>query len=188
MVDLDLEQITKSCERMRKVIQDNFANLPHSYEGKGTETTYVHSYYNLLLYPYNGFHDLYHAIRTLFFEVNPTNDKYYIQCWLNYFMKDDYMSWHGHKGVVDNKLDTTNWHGFFCVNCEPSVTTYRIQSTGLLFDIDDKNNQLVLSKSHDDLHRTYPWKQDTPRITIAFDIISQNTLKDIPDLNHWMPL
>ena len=60
ILDLNLVDINKSCERLRQVVKDNFVGLPDIYNDIATETTYPDRHYNTLLYPYNGFHQLYH--------------------------------------------------------------------------------------------------------------------------------
>ena len=182
-LNLNLDNMNNSCEKLRTIVKENFVGLPPTYLGEGTETTYAHPYYNVFLYGFDGFYELYQEIKTMLYEVNDFRDqKYYIQCWMNHFQRGEYMSWHNHWP------EEKNWHGYFCVNTEPSVTSYDLENSKIIFDVEDKNNLLVMSKNHNDYHRTYPWEFDYPRITLAFDIIPQAVVKHLKNLNHWVPL
>jgi hypothetical protein len=145
-------------------------------------TTQGFEHYNLLMYPFDGFHSLYFEIQQLFQQFNKSNEKYYIRCWLNMYEKGNFVDWHDHFPTKSG-----SWHGFFCVDCEPSKTTYRLPNILELVDIVSENNLLVLSKSDGDQHRTWPWEYaDRDRITIAFDIVPASYTGEF--LNHWIPI
>ena len=180
-LNIDLESMVQSCTTMRDIIEKHFGQSEKGYTGQSTMTTGVFQAYNLLMYPLPQMHELYEGIRSTFHKINDKKDEtFYIQCWLNYYNKGDFIDWHNHWPPSCN-----SWHGFFCVNCEPSSTTYKLQD-GTVVDVESKNNNLVISKSDGDLHRTWPWEYDEPRITIAFDIIPARHLPFI--INHWMPI
>jgi len=56
--------------------------------------------------------------------------------------------------------------------------------------IESKNNLLVIGKSDNDEHRSSVWNQETPRITIAFDILPMSSINKLQsnNLNHWIPI
>lgn len=183
-INLDLEQVKSSVDIMRTLIADKFYTgelnpnnqLDHS----------VYSKYNLLLYPLPQFHELYNEIKTFFHECNTdtVHKNFYVQCWLNIYNKNDYIEWHHHSPEEHHA-----WHGFFCVDCEPSYTRYRIKGQPDDALVQSENNQLVLSPSGRDQHRTAPWPyDDRPRITIAFDIIPKEYIIHDQFLNHWIPI
>jgi hypothetical protein len=187
-LNLDLITLKNSCYKMKDVIDKHFREkiLEVDYaedEGKSTPlTTQGFEHYNLLMYGFDGFHSLYFEIQKLFRQVNQINENYYIQCWLNMYKKDDFVDWHNHYPSKCN-----SWHGFFCVDCEPSKTTYQLPDTSKLVDIVSENNLLVLSKSDGDRHRTWPWESNNrDRITIAFDIVPAMHTGEF--LNHWIPI
>ena len=151
---------------------------------KTPATTNVFSSYNLLMYPFDELHELREEIEKFFHECCIDEKKYYIQCWMNIYKKGQYIGWHKHWAPEDN-----SWHGFFCVDCEPSKTTYKIPGKHDEFDIVSENNLLVISKSNGDMHRTWPWDQaDRDRITIAFDIVPKDKVDPEVWLNHWLPI
>ena len=183
-LDLNLYDIRQSCQTMQHIISTNFTSdvkgMDPSY--KDLVTTSLYTSYNILLYPLTGFWELYHEIKTMFNEaVNPL-EPHFIQCWLNVYNKGDYIDWHDHYTPEYNA-----YHGFFCVDTEPSKTTYRIPGIDTDIDVISEDNLLVMSKSDNDLHRTWPWDQDRQRITIAFDIVPLRTM-NTNLLNHWIPI
>ena len=187
-LNLDLVEMKNSCYKMKGVIDKNFREkiLEVEYaedEGKLTPlTTQGFEHYNLLMYGFDGFHSLYFEIQKLFRQVNQIDDNYYIQCWLNIYEKDNFVDWHNHYPPKCN-----SWHGFFCVDCEPSKTTYQLPDMANTIDITSENNLLVLSKSNGDRHRTWPWEYaGRDRITVAFDIVPANHTGEF--LNHWIPI
>lgn len=103
------------------------------------------------------------------------DEQYMLQCWLNVFRKGQYVNWHGHwpeeHGV---------WHGYYCVNVEPSTTTYRFHN-GDTVDVENNNGLLVFGKSGLDEHRSSDWSDDNKeRVTIAFDIIPISNISKNP--------
>ena len=187
-LNLDLAKIKDSCYKMKGVINENFISkiLEIDYtedEGKLSPLTtqgFVH--YNLLMYGFEGFHSLYFEIQRVFRQLNKSDEQYYIQCWLNIYERGNFVDWHNHYPPNCN-----SWNGFFCVDCEPSKTTYQLPNISEPVDIVSENNLLVLSKSNGDRHRTWPWEHaDRNRITIAFDIVPAKHTGEF--LNHWIPI
>lgn len=177
-----------------KPLQKNIEGDPHDvfgpYTGQTTMTTRLYSKYNYLLYPHFGMHEYYNEIKKLFHDVNTDdNQEYYIQCWVNFYYKGDYINWHGHWPT-----EAQSWHGFLCIDVEPnSFTTYRIiDEDNREFDVPSENNLLVISRSGRDRHRSSEWDhQDRPRITSAFDIVPGWYLRKYKHYyaqNHWIPI
>jgi hypothetical protein len=181
-INLNTAVIKQSCMLLRRnVIKKIINNQGEStvVGEKGPKTTQLYTGYNLLLHPYDGFHELYHEIKNMFWELQPIN-KYYMQCWLNYYNPGEYADWHWHYPAGLNC-----WHGFYCLDVGQSKTTYIFEEKQ--FDITGENNMLIIGRSENDRHRTYP--QDSVRITIAFDIVPQKYIqKNGMLINHWIPL
>lgn len=67
-------------------------------------------------------------------------------------------------------IGAPNFHGYYAVNAEPSVTVYKINkdSDSIIVNV-NKNNRAILSEvGHP--HGMGNWKGQEPRITIAYDI------------------
>lgn len=197
-LDLNLEEQRFSANLMYEFIKDNFTSDGKTdYNGHSTLTTKLFEEYNYLMYPVPGSHALYDSIKETFHACNrhmwsgeEPEEHYYIQCWLNFYRKGEFIDWHPHWPEEFN-----SWHGFYCVDVEPdSCTTYRVQ--GRIPEKDDivipsKDNLIVLSTSGRDVHRSSEWNDpDRARITIAFDIVPANKLfgRGWSDINHWIPI
>jgi len=192
-INLDLVEMKLKSYQMYYHIKKTFALGKNHYSGHSTMTTQLFQQYNLLLYPVSPeFHSLYKEICLMFKEICPKdefdNNQFYMQCWLNFYRKGEFIDWHGHWPA-----NTLSWHGFYCVDCEPSKTTYKLPNSDNQIDIPSENNLLVMSPSDGDQHRTWPWDENRPRITIAFDVVNRKTVMEgwndgnLPD-NHWIPI
>ncbi len=60
------------------------------------------------------------------------------------------------------------FHGYYCVNAEPSITYYKIDGK-YLYENHNENNKLIVSETGHP-HGRDDWYEDKPRITIAYDI------------------
>tara|TARA_B100000780_G_scaffold143026_2_gene100090 strand:- start:16777 stop:17373 length:597 start_codon:yes stop_codon:yes gene_type:complete len=184
-LNLDIDKIKNSCYALSNIIINEFTETDHGYEdetAKAPITTKVHDQYNLFTYNLEGFHPLYFKIQELFRQVNTDADEYYIQCWLNLYKQGDFINWHNHSDYGEG-----SWHGFYCIDCEPSKTSYRLPNVKDIVDIDSENNLLVINKSDGDWHRTWPWEfADRDRITIAFDIVPRESQANLPGI--WFPI
>lgn len=196
-LQLDLEQQKSTANVMYDFIKNQFTpDGKTDLGGNSTLTTKVFRQYNYLLYPSQTLHELYDSIKETFhscnlhhWDNNVPKETYYIQCWLNFYRKGEFIDWHTHW-----REQYESWHGFYCVDVEPnSHTTYRIFDRTPGTDdiiIPSKNNLLVMSRSGKDLHRSSEWEMEKPRITVAFDIVPASKLYEgmFKDINHWIPI
>jgi len=210
--DLDLGVLRKTSDEMYDLIKDNFTSDKSDYNGQSTLTTKLFSQYNFCLYPLPGINELYWTIHHVFhnclthYHQGRVNERYFMQSWLNYYQKGEFIDWHCH-----TQGDVGGWHGFFCLDVEPdSFTSYKWpndpERKDLIIDVPSKNNKLVIGTSNSDLHRSSDWSHDRPRITIAFDILPLehiyegltqpydepkylNAMRDVPFfVNHFIPM
>ena len=107
-------------------------------------------------------------------------EQFMVQGWFNInYNKKGKLDWHEHGGN-----GAPHFHGYYCVNAEPSTTHYRV------FDKEieniNKNNRAILSETGHP-HAMADWDWDGPRITIAYDVIP---LRFIPKEweQHWIPM
>jgi hypothetical protein len=182
--NLDKQRLLDSSEKIYQLVKENFSNDKKEFTEQSTLSTQLFKSYNFLLNPLDQVHELYTSIKNSFDNIRDNFEKkYYIQCWLNYYQKGDYIDWHRH---FDKERET--WHGFYCLDCEPSFTTYKLPDIKEEVNIYGEDNLMVISKSNGDEHRTWPWQYDRPRITIAFDIVPNYSLIYNKWLNHWIPI
>jgi hypothetical protein len=70
-----------------------------------------------------------------------------------------------------------DFHGYYCVNAEPSITYYKIDDQNIYENI-NKNNRLVLCQNGFP-HSRGNWNECQQRITIAYDIVPSKTLTEL---------
>jgi hypothetical protein len=184
-IDLNINDIKNSCMFVYKsILNDDSLELAMP-ENSPLLVNYQKSVaaagvnYNFFSLPYPGIYDLYWKIREVFYIAAKTHygvdikRKYFIHAWLNVYEKNEFLDWHSHPNN-----DVIFWHGFYCVNTEPSKTSYKLlNDTKEIIDIECINNRIVLSPLSGELHRTWPWTKDhDPRITIAFNITTDNSI------------
>lgn len=188
-LDIDLDILEQSCLDAEKFILENF-EYQGNMEGQAARTTKLFSQYNFLLLPFPKIDEVYEGIRKSFRSVVP-NGAYRIQCWLNVYHRDDYIQWHEHWPAHEGWSDV--WHGYLTVAGKDSITSYRRPNVHQL-DVKNKPNQLVIGLANGNEHRTYPWKGEGKRITIAFDVVPEKHCDFSTDehlavtFNHWLPI
>jgi hypothetical protein len=192
-LDLNLVEQKQTAENMHKFITKTFADEKH--QDPTQNMVYdLYTKYNYLMYALPGNRKLYDGIKETFYAClnhkygkDPFDGDYYIQCWLNMFFKGQFIDWHTHW-----PSEWKVWHGFYCLDVEPdSSTTYRLPGNKIV-DVKSQNNLLVLGPSDGDEHRSSEWNLETPRITIAFDIVPAKSLFEggflFSNPNHWIPI
>lgn len=116
-----------------------------------------------------------------YYELDFHEEKYYIQGWFNVVeASKGKLNWHGHgePGL--------GFHGYYCVNAEPSSTYYNIFGNDIFENV-NRNNRIIISEiGHE--HAMGDWDWDGKRITIAFDIWPLRNVKDKALENHFIPL
>lgn len=178
---LDKNKLIHSSKNLYELVKNN---LYTNQQIKSTISTDLYERYNYLMYPSDEIHKLYTEIKTAFDSLkDDPNKKYYIQCWLNYYNKGDFIDWHCHW-----EKEKETWHGFYCLDCEPSFTSYKLPNIKDPINIYSEDNLMVISKSNGDEHRTWPWEYDKPRLTIAFDIVPYEYINYKQWTNHWLPI
>lgn len=198
----NLEVLSNTCNIINTLVTQHCLHKPAKYDdGSRANPLSVSAfgYYNFFLFPLPGVHELYTAIKEKFRGIVGSDGAYFIGCWLSYYKHNEFLDWHLHLPPEAN-----SWSGYFCVNAEPSKTLFKSQNGVEQVDITNKNNVLLFTKGDGSLHKTQPWvDQNSPRITIAFDIIPQNKMLVTASnaewgrdtgyternwLNHWVPI
>jgi hypothetical protein len=153
---------------------------------ESSPSTQLYELYNVFLCPAPGFAKLYELVVNRFKEKHSNYKDYAIGGWVNVCNEGGFLDWHFH-GSDPTKHDG-RWHGYVCVNAEPSKTLYKdIITDKHIQTIENKNGWIVLNPAGI-AHRTTPWEDNTtPRITIAFDFSLRDQLDPLL-LNKWIPI
>lgn len=184
-LNLNADAIKDSALTLYNFVTNYFDQDPETdYNLKSTLSTKLYKNYNVLLYPLPGFHELYWGIQNSFHSaisdlVGVTHRQYYITSWVNVYQKGEYIDWHSHgpprnsEHQFPQEYHKLFWHGFYCVDTEPSCTMYKHKDSEKEIIVESKTNRLILGPAENNMHRSSEWKDESrPRITIAFDIIS----------------
>lgn len=163
------------------------------YNKENGVTTQLGNYYNIFDKQYFGhdsLRDLHRELRNTmkiaaeYYEIDYDAGNYMIHGWYNLDFKS------GNQGGVsplknmDNFHDHMNgegapfFHGYYCVNAEPSSTYYKIGGAdGTPFENVNKNNRAIISETGHP-HGRDDWYEEKPRITIAYDIAPEGVHTD----------
>ena len=119
-----------------------------------------------------------------YYGIDYESEDYFINGWFNLDFKTNDSDrgvsplkhsehFHDHAGGTGAPV----FHGYYCVNAEPSSTFYKIDRGENIFENINKNNRLVVSETGHP-HGRDDWYEDKPRITIAYDIASKPLIRN----------
>lgn len=131
--------------------------------------------YNLFQMYYPFVHDLYSAVVDMvleacdYYNFNYNSERWMAQAWFNINNKENggKLDFHDHVSK-DHVGSYMCFHGYYCVNAEPSETKYLID--GKEVSNINKNNRAILSLVGFP-HAMADWEWLEDRITIAYDIM-----------------
>lgn len=198
-LDNDLQDLQNFLEVKYELIQsaklrgvEELHKDDHHWIESGSLSTVKWREYNVFQLYHAGIHNLYKAISDTvkeacqYYNVNFDEQKYYVQGWFNINHADTgKLNWHDHGGPF-----APHFHGYYCVNAEPSITHYQIEDgSSRVVENHNKNNRLIVSEMGHP-HAMGDWDWNGPRITIAYDIEPLESLinNDMTIQQHWIPL
>lgn len=126
--------------------------------------------------------------------INFEEQDYVIHGWFNFDpnigtkgstpMLDDDSIFHDHAqghGAPD-------FHGYYCVKAEPSITYYKINNGSDIFENHNIDNRVLVSETGHP-HSVGTWAEKDVRITIAYDIMPSKSVSHYDDFDMiWIPL
>jgi hypothetical protein len=146
--------------------------------------------YNVFQFHVDGIRNLYDSISEMvkeacqYYDLDFQKEKFMLQGWFNINEANNgKLDWHDH-----GPYGAPNFHGYYCVSAEPSVTHYI--TFGEEKDNVNKNNRAVLSEMGHP-HAMGDWEWNGPRITVAYDVIPLRYLQEgigMSQEQHWIPL
>lgn len=201
-LDIDLKELmsyldSKYDEMLTNSLkEDNQLNdfLIKKYTKNNNMPMKVNKKYNIFKFENHMINTLYKELKSCFLEVcefyniDFEKENYMIRGWFNYDQKSQngfsvdprnnprYFHDHlGGHGVPD-------FHGYYSVNAEPSVTLYKIDDAEIYENV-NKNNRLIIC-SNGFPHGRSDWFETLPRITIAYDIVPYSRLIEDDAINN----
>jgi hypothetical protein len=157
------------------------------WESSGSLSTVAWRDYNVFQYHEANLYDLLRALSGLTREacdhygLNFEKQRYMVQGWFNINTKSSgKLDWHIH-----SELGAPHFHGYYCVNAEPSSTWYQVGQSEIT-EVVNKNNRAILGESRFP-HAMGDWDWDGNRITVAYDISPLRALQKEYE-QHYVPL
>ena len=174
-------------KKQKDLLSGKIGNIPEEVLSQYTEvngpSTQLGQYYNIFNFDSKEIENLKDALKSIIVEaceyygLNYDQQNYHINGWFNLDFqspedKNDGVSplkhddhYHDHMGGEGAPV----FHGYYCVNAEPSKTFYKINRGTEIFENINKNNRAIISETGHP-HGRDDWYEDKPRITIAYDI------------------
>lgn len=200
-LDNNLIELSEFLEKKYKEIEEvKVPGVSKLYENgrelwveSGSLSTVKWKEYNVFQFYNASIHKLYKEISNTvkeaceYYGVDFEKQNYYIQGWFNItHTGKGKLDWHDHGGPF-----APHFHGYYCVNAEPSITHYTINDgSKRIVDNVNKNNRLIISEMGHP-HAMGDWEWEGSRITIAYDIEPLNSLLSAGNSineQHWIPL
>lgn len=194
-LDNDLEDLYNFLiERNQDIFDGKFPGIePKKAEGQTLSksiATSLSPYYNIFQLYHPGIYSLYEQVKSMteeaceYYRIDFKSQKYMLQGWFNCDSKSipTINNLHDH----DPDTGAPYFHGYYCVNAEPSITKYKINKE-TFFDNQNINNRAILSETGHP-HRKSGWASDKKRITIAYDMVPLSLLEKNNLDQHWIPL
>lgn len=188
-------------EKQSELLSGSLAPIPEDvlskYNKDNGPTTQLGNYYNIFNFENNEIKNLKISLSNLtkeaceYYNLNYEELDFMVHGWYNLDYKT-YGSWDEKKQkimAVNGGVSPINnahsfhdhaegtgapiFHGYYCVNAEPSITFYKINKQ-VLFENHNKNNRAIVSETGHP-HGRDDWYEDKPRITIAYDIAPKDS-------------
>lgn len=208
MLDNDLNHLKQFLSKMEDdILDNNILRIPESDISKygkkmGSATKIGIEYYNIFTFVHPGIHSLYTGLRDLmkdvckYYEIDFYKEKYLIHGWFNLDYATPNRGKFGGVNPIKNPehfhdhmsgIGAPTFHGYYCVDAEPSSTFYLIdRDKENLFENINKNNRAIISETGHP-HGRDDWFEESPRITIAYDMVPISMMTNSSP-GKWIPL
>lgn len=183
-LDNNLEELSAYLmAKQDELLDGKIGNVPaeelSKYGKHNGPATQLGRYYNVFTFDNESISKLKQELKKLiidacsYYGINFDAQKYAIHGWFNVDPKSEggHVSplhndkfFHDHMGGEGAPV----FHGYYCINAEPSSTFYKINGETPFENINKNNRAIVSETGHP--HGRDDWYQDSPRITLAYDI------------------
>jgi hypothetical protein len=184
-INNDLEDLQLYlAEKQKEILAGKIEGIPTeklaNFTDENGPATQLGSYYNIFNFDHRAIKALKTALKDCmvndvseYYGIDYDAQDYMIHGWFNLDYKtqgggvsplEHPEHFHDHMGGEGSPI----FHGYYCVNAEPSSTWYKINGETLFENI-NKNNRAIISETGHP-HGRDDWYKSRPRITIAYDI------------------
>jgi hypothetical protein len=205
-LNIDLKELTNYLEIKyfqileNKLTEENELNdiVVHKYNENNNASARLNKKYNIFKFENENIKTLYNELMLCakdaceYYDIDFDLMNYHVRGWFNREIKTTSFP---HDPITNERLyhdhlgghPAPDFHGYFCVNAEPSSTYYKIDENTVYENI-NKNNRMILSENGRP-HSRGIWNEDDFRITIAYDVVPfQRLVEQGADKKPvWMP-
>ena len=125
---LDIDDLKKEIYEIELIIKKKFSKTLDATNikkyGNGSLSTQLSKWYNTFSFNKPQLSKLLHEIKTFFVESSNSTESYSISSWINIYKKGQFLKWHKHGDIISNEQPKA-YHGYFCVQAEPSATLFK---------------------------------------------------------------
>jgi len=184
ILDNNLEDLSKFLfEKQDEILSGKIGNIPAdllaNFNATNGAATQLGTYYNVFTFENEGIQKLKSALKDMtieacnYYGIDFSSNDFKIHGWFNVDYKFDSVSispkqdnrfYHDHM----NGEGAPVFHGYYSINAEPSITYYKINNLNDFENVNVNNRAILSETGHP--HGRDDWYQDTPRITLAYDI------------------
>lgn len=180
-LDIKHDEILSNSLKERNTLTDLIVK---KYTKMSNAPTKLNQKYNIFEFNNNHIKSLYSSLLQLtknassYYGYNFDDQNYMIRGWFNadnpstkdFNPNNNKRLFHDHLGG----FGAPDFHGYYCVDAEPSITYYKIEE-GNVYENKNKNNRAILCQNGFP-HSRGNWNECNQRITIAYDIVPQSRL------------
>lgn len=186
---LDANLVTRLNDIVLEVKDDILENTPPP--GVGKPWNFLTSrlwHYNLFDYPHPELQELKQIIAEEYCNyvdaMQYPRETVYIQCWANLLKFGQHINWHHHSDAHASAPNEYAYvSGNLCIHADDTKTYYKNPCVETdIIGLDNVNGEMVLFPSFIS-HETSKNLNQTPRISIAFDIITEQVYRMIDNKN-----
>jgi hypothetical protein len=184
-INNDLEELQLYlADKQKEILAGKISSIPQdklaNFTDQNGPATQLGSYYNIFDFDHRAIKALKNALKDCmvndiceYYGIDYNSKDYMIHGWFNLDYKtegggvsplDHPEHFHDHMGGEG----APTFHGYYCVNAEPSSTWYKIDGETLFENVNTNNRAIISETGHP--HGRDDWYKQRPRITIAYDI------------------
>ena len=130
-------------------------------------TTWTYDSYNVFSLTSGSelFYKLYYEIQKIVRGYVKVEEPLWLQSWMNFHKKEEVLDWHDHECCIA--------HGYVSINPHNTKTVFED------FEVDNEVGKLYIGKPYMKHKVVIEEEFDSPRITIAFDVINLDNYKEL---------
>lgn len=167
----DINYISDNVDNFIKdaeLAHNRYLNTYGKFFDKGS--TWFYKFYNFMCLTSGSeyYYKLFNIIQKEVKNLHEKQEPLWIQTWINYHSQEEVLNWHDHSNCI--------MHGYVSIRPHKTITEFES------FQVDNTPGRMYIGKPYNKHKVSVLEPFDTPRITIAFDIIDSKTWKNVYEI------